>query len=322
MIVKKNINSRRLVVLLIILCLSVLGACSKSSSQEDPIVSSRDECVDVPQCTSVTATNLTPIDKNGVHSLHLVCPDEAPYIHNLDVDQDRNVIVEVFGLADDAVSVFFRKHDPDQPGRYQAFLGCSSIPFTKGERFNGRSFAPVNIADEASPAPDASYTPPNACDNSIPACLNVTSALHKIGHLKTHKSDVICPNSHPWYALAWVSFRSSKAISITEDPFAITRFRGDGDAFLVTNWSAFHDHHWQIAIACSSDCAFSDKGCPNLPCKTGCRNDPGCKTIVPRKTECAGHTGNCWSTWEELCPDNEKWFCDTAQFWTCCETCN
>ncbi len=306
-------------ILLAVFLLFSQSACDSIATSNPPLESTREECLNIPNCTSVVANQLTAIEGDGVHSLSLGCPDEAPNIHNMDVDQDRNVDVVVIDWQVDSVHALFRKRDPDQLGRYQVFLGCSPDPYEIGERFGGQYFGPLNVPDDPSDPPEDA--PPDACDSSIPDCFNVLGARHKAGHLKTHKDDLVCPPSHPWYALAWVHAKQSIWISIHEDPVAKIRFEGRGDAFLVTNWSPTHDHHWQIAIACSGACDYAPGGCPNPHCKSGCRNDPGCRTIIPRKTECAGHTGNCWTTWEEQCPDGEQWTCDTVQFWTCCESC-
>ena len=299
-------------------------ACSSlNQAQEDDIIfSSREECLDVANCTSITASDLMAIEGNGLHSLSFGCPDETPNLHNMDVDQDRNVSVMVLGYFDDAVHVLFRNVDPEKSGRYQVFLGCSTEIFTQGEQFSGRQLGPPNdLPDVASATPLPGDPPPDACDSDIPDCVNVTSRRHKIGHLRHEDSRLTCPDTHPWYALAWVHSHISGWVWIVENPFSATRFKGDGDDFIVFNASPTHDHHWQVAIACSSNCNFAPGGCPDPHCKTGCRNDPGCRTIVPRTTHCAGRSGNCWSTWEESCPNGETWFCDTASFWTCCESC-
>lgn len=308
-----------LLMYIVLLLMSPLG-CNSVATDNPPLESDREECLNVSNCTSVAATQLTAIDGDGVHSLSLGCPDAAPNIHNIGIEQDRNVDITVVDWLTDSVHVLLRKQDPDQLGRYQIFLGCSPDPFVSGERFGGQYFGPLDLpADDGSEPPESD--PPNACNDNIPDCFNMVGARHKAGHLKTHKDDVVCPDHHPWYALAWVHAHQSAWISIHEDPVAKIRFTDRGDAFLVTNWSPTHDHHWQIAIACSAACDYAPGGCPDNHCKNGCHNDPGCKTIVPRKTECAGHSGSCWTTWEEQCSNGEQWFCDTVQFWTCCESC-
>lgn len=304
----------------LILFLILLGqsACDSLITFGPELESTRDECLEVPNCQSVKATELTPIDGDGVHSLSLACPEATPHLHNIGLDQDRNVAMVVIDWLEDNVHVLLRKQDPEKLGRYQVYLGCSTTPYTTGDRLGAQYYGPEGNDDGTEPPESA---PPDACRPDIPDCFNMVGARHKAGHLKTHKDDVVCPDSHPWYALAWVHAHQSDWITITEDPAAKIRFRGRGDAFLVTNWSPTHDHHWQIAIACSGACDYAPGGCPDSHCKNGCRNDPGCKTIVPRKTECAGHSGNCWTTWEEQCANGEMWFCDTVQFWTCCESC-
>ena len=242
-------------VFLFIIMVSILGC--DSASSDNSITISREECLGVPDCTSVTASELETIEGDGVHTLQLVCPDEAPNIHNMDVDQNDNIIVQVFNWSENGVSVYFKNQVPEQVGIYQASLGCSTEPFSNGERFNGRVSVPDDIPDVPSDPPsgvnttNAKFETPNACDSNIPDCLNVLSVVHKIGHLKTHKDDLRCPDSHPGYA-AWNSSTTSRWVSVTEIPLDPLRFDGKGNGFLVTNWSAFHDHHWQISIACST----------------------------------------------------------------------
>jgi len=300
--------------------ISVIAAGCDRVSSNDSITTSREECLGVPDCTSVTASELSTIEGEGVHALHLVCPDEVPNIHNMDVDQNDNVIVEVFEWSENTVSIYFRNQDQGRMGRYQVFLGCSTEPYTSGERFTGRTSVPEGFSDVPSDAPtDANFKTPDACNSDIPDCVNVLSQLHKIGHLKTHKSDLECPDTHPWYAV-WTRTVSSIAVSVTEDPLSKLRLKGRGDAFLVTNWSPFHDHHWQISIGCSAGCTYAPGGCPCGKGKFGCRNDPGCRTTMSRTTECAGN-GDCWTVWEETCEDGDVWTCNTTLGWTCCESC-
>ena len=179
--------------------------------------------------------------------------------------------------------------------------------------------------DQSTPPPistqtDARIKTPDACDSNIPDCLNVLSKPHKIGHLKTHKEILKCPSSHPWYAV-WTSSTTSALVTVTEDPFAKIRFTGRGDAFLVTNLSPIHDHHWQISIACSTGCQFAPGGCPCGKGEFGCRSDPGCKTTISRTTRCTPDDASCWTTWTETCKDGKVWECNTTLFWTCCNTC-
>ena len=294
-----------------------------NASSDNSITISREECLGVPDCVSVTASDLETLEGNEVHTLHLVCPDDTPNIHNIDVNQNDNIIVQVFNWSENGVSVYFKNQDPEQDGIYQPFLGCSNAPFTNGERFNGRVSLPDNIPDVPSDPPDtanARFVTPNACDSNIPECLNVLSSVHRIGRLKTHKDDLRCPDSHPWYA-AWNSSVTSGLVSVTEIPFDPLRLDGKGNGFLVTNWSPVHRHHWQIAIACSQGCQYAPGGCPCGGGKFGCRNDPGCKTTMSRMTECASNDTNCWSVWQETCMDGDVWECNTTLGWTCCETC-
>ena len=127
---------------LLLLIISVLSSGCDSASSDDSVTVSREECVGVPDCTSVTATELETIQGEGIHTLHLVCPDETPNIHNMDVDQNDNIITQVFNWSENGVSVYFKNQDTDRSGVYQAFLGCSSEPYTNGERFNGRTSLP------------------------------------------------------------------------------------------------------------------------------------------------------------------------------------
>ncbi len=306
--------------------ISIITAGCDSASSGDSITTSREECLGVPNCTSVAATEIESIENLGVHTLHMVCPDEVPNIHNIDVDQNDNIITQVFKWSENGVSVYFKNQDPERTGIYQAFLGCSTEPYTNGERFNGRSSIPDDLPDEPSDPPpgaditNARFVTPNACDSDIPDCLNVLSAVHRIGHLKTHKSDLRCPDSHPGYA-AWNSSVTSGWVSVTEIPFDPLRLDGKGNGFLVTNWSPTHDHHWQIGIACSTSCQYAAGGCPCGGGKFGCRNDPGCKTTMSRKTECTPDDSSCWSVWTETCMDGEVWECNTTLGWTCCESC-
>jgi hypothetical protein len=312
-------------VFLFIIMVSILGC--DSASSDNSIITSREECLGVPDCTSVAASELETIKGEGIHSLHFVCPDEAPNIHNIDVDRNDNITFQVFNWSENGVSVFFKNQDPERVGIYQPFLGCSSEPFTSGERFDGSVSLPNIIPDVPSDPPpganntNARFETPDACDSSIPECLNVLSGVHRIGHLKTHIKHYKCPDSHPWYA-AWNSSVTSGAVIIIEDSiFSKLRFEGRGNLFSITNLSLIHDHHWEIAIACSKGCDFAPGGCPCGKGKFGCRNDPGCKTTMSRRTECTPDESSCWSVWEETCMDGDVWECNTTLIWTCCETC-
>ena len=300
--------------------LIVVSGCNNVSSN-DSITTSREECDGVPDCTSVEASELTSIEEDGIHVLHFICPEEAPNIHNMDVDQNDNIIVEVIEWSENAVTVSFRKQVPEMSGLYQPFLGCSTELFVGGERFRGRSSIPDGLPDDPSEVPtEANFKTPNACRSDIPDCLNVLSVRHKIGHLKTHKDDIECPGTHPWYA-AYNYTTSSIAVTVLENPASKLRFDGRGDSFFITNLSLIHDHHWQIAIACSAGCTYASGGCPCTGGKFGCRNDPGCETTMSRTTECTPDQGSCWSVWQETCDNGDIWTCNTTLFWTCCETC-
>ncbi len=305
--------------------ISALTIGCDSASSDNSITISREECLGVPDCTSVTASELETIEGDGVHTLHLVCPDEAPNIHNMDVDQNDNIIVQVFNWSENSVSVYFKNQVPDQVGIYQAFLGCSTEPFSNGERFNGRASVPDDIPDVPSDPPpgvnttNAKFETPNACDSNIPDCLNVLSVVHKIGHLKLHKDDLRCPDSHPGYA-DWNSSTTSFWVGVNEIPADPLRLDGKGNGFIIYNASAIHDHHWQISIACSTGCQYAKGGCPCGKGKFGCRNDPGCKTTMSQ-TECTPDDSSCWSVWSETCMDGDVWECNTTLGWTCCESC-
>lgn len=308
----------RLVLLLpILFSLIVLLGCDNVSS-DDSITSTREECDGVPDCTSVVASELTSIEDEGQHVLHFLCPQEAPNIHSMDVDQNDNIIVEVMSYSENAVTVLFRKQVPEISGLYQAFLGCSTEPFAGGERFRGRGSIPDGLPDDPSEPPGRAIRTPDACSNEIPDCVNVLSAVHKIGHLKTHKDDLECPDSHPWYA-AYTYSVTSGWVTIFENPASKLRFDGRGDSFIINNLSPFHDHHWQISIACTAGCTYAPGGCPCEGGKFGCRNDPGCRTTVKRETRCV--RGSCWTVWTETCPDGEMWTCNTTLGWVCCESC-
>ena len=308
---------KTLLILPILLALALISACNNSSSN-DSILSSREECDGVENCVSVETESMV-IAGDGIHVLHFNCPDEVPNIHNIDVDQNDNVNVVVINWNDDAVTVKFSNQDPDREGYYQAFLGCSDVSFEESdgvERFTGRTTIPDGIPDVASDVP---HSVPQACNESIPDCVNVVTKRHGIGHLKTHKVDVNCPDGH--FFARYTDHRSSGWVSITEDPFNKLFFDRKGMSFLVTNWSAFHDHHWQIAIACSSACQYADGGCPCGKGHFGCHNDPGCKTTMSM-TECdPNDPGNCWQVWSETCTNGDTWECNTTLGWVCCESC-
>ncbi len=291
------------------------GSCSN-----DSIFSSREQCNGIPGCVSVE-TESKEIPGDGLHVLHFDCPIDAPYIHNIDVDQNDNVNVVVMGWSESGVTVKFFKQDPELIGLYQTFLGCSAEPFKQeGERFTGRSTIPESLPDTASEIPtEANYTAPDACDDSIPNCINVLTKRHKIGKLATHTVDVYCPNK-TWYA-RYKDKRSSHSVRVTPDLFTKLPWDSKGASFFVTNLSLFHDHHWQIAIACSGSCEYEPGGCKCGDKKFGCHNDPGCKTTTPRTTRCSPDQEECWSVWGETCSDGTKWECNTTLGWPCCSSC-
>ena len=309
----------KLVLLLPFLIIFVFLSGCDSVSSDDSITSTRTECENVPDCVSYKASEITSIEGDGQHVLHFLCPDKAPNIHNMDVDQNDNIIVEVMSYSENAVTVLFRKQVPDLSGRYQVFLGCSTEPFVGGEQFAGRGSIPGGLPDDPSEVPtDENFKTPDACSDEIPDCMGVLSKRHRIGHFKTHKDNIVCPDSHPWYA-AYTYTVSSILVTVTEDPFSKLRFDGRGDSFVITNLSPIHDHHWQISVACSAGCTYAPGGCPCEGGKIGCRNDPGCRTTVKRETRCV--RGSCWTVWSETCPDGETWTCNTTLGWVCCESC-
>lgn len=310
-----------ILVLLLSFIVPLLLASCDSVSSNDSIAASREECEGVVDCTSVEASELTTIEENGTHVLHFVCPDEVPNIHNLDVDQNDNIIVEVMEWSENGVTVSFRKQVQERSGIYQAFLGCSTEPYNGGERFAGRASQPDDLPDDPSEAPTPeNFTTPDACNSDIPNCLNVLSAVHKIGHLKTHKDDLECPNTHPWYA-AFTDSATSPLVTVTENPFSKLRFDGKGDSFFITNFSPIHDHHWQISIACSAGCTYAPGGCPCHGGKLGCRNDPGCRTTSGPMNQCSPDEEECWTVWGETCPNGDIWECNTTLGWVCCQGC-
>ena len=309
-------DTNLLLLLLLFTSFIFVSACNNVSSN-DSITNSREECENVPNCTSVEVSELTSIIEDGLHVLHFVCPQETPNIHNIDVDQNDNLIVEVIEWSENAVTVSFRKQVSEMSAFYQAFLGCSTEPFVGGERFTGRGSVPDGLPDDPS---EADFETPNACRSDISDCVNIVSVRHKIGHLKTHKDNLECSDTHPWYA-AYNDTTSSIVVTVTENPVSKLRFDDRGDSFLVTNFSPIHDHHWQIAIACSAGCTYAPGGCPCEGGKFGCRNDPGCETTMARTTQCTSDQADCWTVWEETCTDGVEWTCNTTLGWTCCESC-
>jgi hypothetical protein len=313
---EENMRTKTILILPLLLAFVLISACNNSSSS-DSLLSSREECGGVPACVSVE-TEFMEILGDGVHVLHFDCPEEAPNIHNIDVDQNDNVNVVVINWTEIGVTVKFFTQDPERNGFYQTFLGCSAVSFEDSdgiERFTGRTTRPDALVEAESEVP---HEIPQACDNSIPDCINVATQRHAIGHSKTHKIDVNCPKDY--FFVRYKDHRSSHWVSIVEDPFSSRFFDHKGMSFLVTNWSAIHNHHWQIAIACSSACQYADGGCPCGKGHFGCHNDPGCKTTEPRKTECAS-PGDCWSVWGETCSDGSQWECNTTLGRVCCESC-
>jgi len=312
-------RSKAVLVLSFLLVLAFAAGCNNSSSN-DSLLSSREECDGVPNCVSVE-TEFMELAGDGIHMLHFDCPEEAPFIHNIDVDQNDNVNVAVYDYSESGVTVKFSTQDPELEGFYQTFLGCSTVSFEDSngvERFTGRTTNPDDRPDVASDIP---HTIPQACDLSIPDCVNIATKRHAIGHFKMHKVDVHCPKGH--FFARYKDHRSSHQVTVTEDVFSSLFFTRKGMAFIVKNWSVDHNHHWQIAVACSSACQYADGGCPCGDSGSfGCHNDPGCKTTMPRTTECdPDDPGDCWSVWGETCPDGKTWECNTTLGWPCCESC-
>ncbi|MEM7009768.1 MAG: hypothetical protein AAF462_11605 [Thermodesulfobacteriota bacterium] len=312
-------KKKALIILPLLFVVGIISSCSNSTSN-DSILSSREECDGVPNCVSVE-TEFMELSADAIHVLHFNCPDEAPNIHNIDVDQNDNVNVVVINWNEDAVTVKFSNQDPDLDGFYQTFLGCSDISFEDSdgiERFAGRTTLPDGRADVPSDIP---HTIPQACNESIPDCVNVVTKRHAVGHARADKVDVHCPNHH--YFVRYSDHRSSHSVTITEDPFGKLYLDNKGMTFFVTNWS-FHDHHYQIAIACSSACKYVPGGCAcdgDDGAHFGCHNDPGCKTTMSM-TECdPTNPGNCWQVWSEKCIDGVTWECNTTLGWPCCDRC-
>ena len=161
---------RQILVLPILLAVAFIISCNNTSSN-DSLLSSREECDDVPNCVSVE-TEFMELPGDNIQVLQFNCPDEAPNIHNIDVDQNDNVNVVVINWTEDAVTVKFFNQDPERDGFYQTFLGCSDISFEESngiERFTGRTTLPEGMPDIASDIPQSV---PQACNSS---CLLYTS---------------------------------------------------------------------------------------------------------------------------------------------------
>ena len=317
MILKRSV----FLILPILLLLVFTVSCDETSSNNS-LESAREECDGVPECVSFE-TEFMDIPGDGLHVFNYTCPEENPYIHNIDVARNDNVNFVVMDWSETSVTVKYFAQDPESEGLYQAFLGCSTMKFDESdgvERFSGSATKPESIPDEPSDIPtDENFSTPTACNESIPDCVNVTTKRHAIGHLKTHKINVHCPKGH--FFVRYSDHRSSGSVSIVEDPASKNFFARKGMSFFVTNWSATHDHHWQIAIACSSACQYADGGCPCGKGHYGCHNDPLCPVTQPRKSECGfGHV-SCWDVWAETCKDGQQWECNTTLGWPCCQSC-
>ena len=313
---------RNTILILPILLVLVFTISCDDTSSNDSLESAREECDGVPECVSVE-TEFMDIPGDGIHVLHFDCPEEAPNIHNIDVAQNDNVNFVVIDWTETGVTMKFFPQDSSREGLYQTYLGCSPVTFEESdgvERFAGSATRPETLTEAASEIPtEENFSTPVACDNSIPDCVNVTTKEHAIGHSKTHKINVYCPKGH--FFARYKEHRSSHWVSVVEDPASKEFFARRGMSFLVTNWSAIHNHHWQIAIACSSACQYTDGGCPCGKGHFGCHNDPGCPTTQARRSECGFAHRSCWSVWGETCSDGEQWECNTTLGWPCCQSC-
>ncbi len=111
-------------VLLLIMTGGYLCGCSSSSAGVDnSVVTSRQECLGVPNCVSVEKEVFQFKDEQAV--LHFVCPDNAPYLWNWDAERHRDVSIALESDSPRSVMLHMIDHNPDTMSTFKIYLGCS-----------------------------------------------------------------------------------------------------------------------------------------------------------------------------------------------------
>ena len=112
-------------VLLLTVAVGSLYGCSNSSSAGDTreLLTSRQECLSVPNCVSVE-TELKQL-KGTESVLHLVCPQDAPFLWNWDAERHRDVSITLEEDTPRSAVLHMVDNNPENVSSFKIFLGCS-----------------------------------------------------------------------------------------------------------------------------------------------------------------------------------------------------
>ena len=111
-------------VLLLIMTGGYLCGCSSSSAGVDnSVVTSRQECLGVPNCVSVEKEVYQ--FKNNQMALHFVCPESAPYLWNWDAERHRDVSIAMMSETEQSMVLHMIDNNTNTPSTFKIYLGCS-----------------------------------------------------------------------------------------------------------------------------------------------------------------------------------------------------
>lgn len=302
-------------------------------------------CAGVPSCVPQETAEILQVPREDRVSVDIICPSEAPYVWNWEVQKVAGTSSNSASLV--ATRVLFLEQTPGREVgtrlRFQNFdqhlaqirvlLACSTevSPVTTVRRV-AMSLTPS--PSELSPivgghthSDTCQIKQPNGSTFTIPECQESASIKKLLGTDDTDKVHMTCPANAPYY---WghYDYDGSSWISLTPDPFS-TAFA----PFLVTNWDPITNHSYTLFIACSAanpdGCGASATPGAFLRDGLGGCTDPNCP-VADKEQRCAGSGPNkqCWDVWNEVCIDNTtnpatvtNYFCTDALFAACCTRC-
>ncbi|MCX5838702.1 MAG: hypothetical protein NTW71_09335 [Deltaproteobacteria bacterium] len=118
-----NFSQCAMVLLLIVTGGYLCGCSSSSAGDANPVLTSRQECLGVPNCVSVEKEVFQ--FKNEQAVLHFVCPENAPYLWNWDAERHRDVSIALESDTQRSMVLHMIDHNTATTSSFKIYLGCS-----------------------------------------------------------------------------------------------------------------------------------------------------------------------------------------------------